>query len=463
LLFRVEITIMTLTTPIQNQLPPGPTKPSFLQLMDWIRDPFGLLEKSAQAYGETFTLRFNNNVSSLVFLSNPELIQDVLSSDSKKFDSGRANNLLLPLVGQHSILLLDGQAHSRQRKLMFPPFHGEKIRYYGAIIHNITEKVAQQWQVGKPFPIRPSMQQITLEVIMKAVFGISDETRNAQLKHYLTQSLELAGGSVLRSSLLFFSILQQDFPGSPWRTFRRRQQFVRELLQVEIQKRRDDSNQQGNDILSLLMAARDEQGNPMSDQELQDQLLTLLFAGHETTATALSWAFYWIYKFREVRDNLLAELATINDVSDIKTLNQLSYLDAVCKETLRIYPVAFLTFPRITKSTLQIGDYEYPPDTALAPCIYLLHHREDLYPNPKQFQPERFLDHEFSPYEFMPFGGGTRRCLGDVFAPMEMKIVIATILKQYDLALAETKPVKPIRRGVTSTPAGGVKVILNDA
>ncbi len=451
---------MTVTTPIKQKLPPGPTKPSFLQLIDWIRDPFGLLEKSAQAYGETFTLKFNNNIPSLVFLSNPEVIEEVLSSDAKHFDSGRANNLLLPLVGENSILLLDGKPHSRQRKLMFPPFHGEKIRYYGEIIHEITEKVAQQWQVGKPFSIRPSMQQITLEVIMKAVFGISDERRNTQLKHHLTQSLELAAGSVLRSSLLFFSILQQDFPGSPWRTFRRRQQSIRELLQVEIQKRRDDNNQWGNDVLSLLMAARDEQGNPMSDEELQDQLLTLLFAGHETTATALSWAFYWIYKFPEVQEKLLAELATIDDITDIKALNQLAYLDAVCKETLRIYPVAFLAFPRITKSSLKIGNYEYPPDTALAPCIYLLHHREDIYPNPKQFQPERFLEREFSPYEFMPFGGGSRRCLGDVFAPMEMKIVIATILKQYNLRLAERKPVKPIRRGVTSTPASGVKVML---
>ena len=305
------------------------------------------------------------------------------------------------------------------------------------------------------------MQEITLEVIMEAVFGISNSERHRQLKTRLTKTLELTGGSVLRSSLLFFPALQKDFPGSPWRNFIQRQQSIHDLLQSEIDERRTNHNTQGNDILSLLMSARDEAGNPLSDSELRDQLITLLFAGHETTATALAWAFYWIHKFPEVREKLLTELQTVSDVSDIKALNQLSYLDAVCKETLRIYPVAIITFPRITKSSVTIGNYEYPPETILAPCIYLLHHREDIYPNSKQFQPERFLEREFSNYEFMPFGGGIRRCVGDAFAPMEMKIVLATILKQYQLTLAEKQFVKPVRRGVTVAPAGGIKMVIN--
>ncbi len=450
---------MTTTHPVTQHLPPGPQKSSFLQLIQWTADPLDLLEESAQVYGDPFTLEFRKG-RPFVFLSHPETIQKILSSEGTNFDSGRGNYILLPIVGENSMLLTDGEDHARQRKLIFPPFHGEKIRHYGNIIAETTQKVAQRWTVKKPFSIRSSLQEITLEVIMQAVFGISDAKRHAQLKAPLVKLLELTGGSVLRSSLLFFPVLQQDFPGSPWRHFLNRRQGIHQLLQTEIEQRRKTHHSAGKDVLSLLMSAQDEDGNPMTDSELRAQLITLLFAGHETTATALAWAFYWIYKFPEVKNKLLAELENISDVSDIKTLNQLPYLDAVCKETLRIYPVAIITFPRITKSTIRIDNYEYPPETILAPCIYLLHHREDIFPNSNHFQPERFLENEFSPYEFMPFGGGTRRCIGDAFAPMEMKIVIATIMKQFSLSLAEEKPVKPVRRGVTVAPAGGVKLVL---
>lgn len=451
---------MTITTPLKNKLPPGPTTSTFKQLVEWIIDPLNILEQSFQKYGEVFTLNFRQN-NPYIFVSNPETIQQILSQDRANFDSGRNNQILLPIVGENSILLADGKQHTRQRKLLSPPFHGEKIRHYGETIKKVTQKVTKKWENGKPFLMRPAMQEITLEVVMQSVFGISDSDRNNELKTRLIKLLDLAGGSILRSSLLFFPALQKDFPGSPWRQFLQRQTLIHELIQAEIDQRRDEKKSGGNDVLSLLMSAEDEDGNPMSDAELRDQLMTLLFAGHETTATALAWAFYWMHKLPQVREKLLAELATVTDVSDFKALNQLRYLHAVCMETLRIYPIAINTFPRITKSTLTIGDYQYPPETVLFPCIYLLHQREDIYPNPKQFQPERFLEREFSPYEFMPFGGGSRRCIGDVFAPMEMKIVIATVLKQYHLALAEKKDVKPVRRGVTIAPAGGVKMILD--
>ncbi|MFP4133471.1 MAG: cytochrome P450 [Halothece sp.] len=451
---------MTATTSVQQQLPPGPQTPAFFQILQWTADPLQLMETSQATYGDPFTLEFRKN-NPFIYISHPDTIQEILSQDSKYFDSGKGNDILLPIVGEQSILLTDGKTHTQQRKLIFPPFHGEKIRHYGEIIAKITEKVAQNWKVGQTFSIRPSMQEITLEVIMQTVFGISEGDRHQQLKTRLMKSLELAAGSVLRSSLLFLPALQQDFPGSPWRNFLQRQQSINDLLQAEIEQRRQDNQEGGNDVLSLLMSVRDEDGNPMSDEELRNQLITLLFAGHETTATALAWAFYWIHKFPEVREKLLTELQNISDSSDIKALNQLPYLDAVCNETLRIYPVAIITFPRITKSAIKIGNYEYPPETILAPCIYLLHHREEIYPNSKQFRPERFLEREFSNYEFMPFGGGTRRCIGDAFAPMEMKIVIATVLKQYQLTLAEKKAVKPVRRGVTVAPAGGIKMMLD--
>lgn len=448
---------MTTTTALQQQLPPGSKAPTFIQLLQWISDPLKLMESSKATYGDPFTAEFRKD-NPFIFISNPDTIKEILSQDKKHFYSGKGNDILLPIVGEHSILLSEGNTHSRQRKLMFPPFHGEKINDYGKVIAKITEKVAETWTSKKPFSIRPSMQEITLQVIMQTVFGISEGERYRQLKTRLMKSLDLAGGSVLRSSLLFLPVLHKDFPGSPWRNFLQRQQSINELLQLEIDERR--KQEAGNDILSLLMSARDEEGNSMSDEELRNQLITLLFAGHETTATALAWAFYWIYKLPEVREKLLAELDTISDTTDIKQLNQLPYFDALCKEVLRIYPVAIMTFPRITKDTVVIGNYEYPPEAIIAPCIYLLHHREDIYPNSKEFRPERFLEREFSSYEFMPFGGGSRRCIGDVFAQMEMKIVIATVLKKYQLALAEKKPVKPVRRGVTVAPAGGIKMML---
>lgn len=451
---------MTKTTSVQQKLPPSPKTPSLVQLLQWATDPIKLLEKSARQYGDSFTLEFYQGEPN-IFVSNPDIIREIFSQDTNNFDAGKGNYVLLPLLGKHSTLLSDGKSHSRQRKLLFPPFHGEKIRHYGEKMATITEEVAKIWENGQPFCMRSAMQQITLEVIMQTVFGISDFERKAQLKARLVKSLELVTGSVLQSSLLFFPVLQKDIPASPWRVFLQRQKVIHQLLQAELEQRRNHEKEKDKTVLSLLMQAEDEEGNPMSNEELRDQLMTLLLAGHETTATALTWAFYWIHKFPKVREKLLTELANISNPSDIKALNQLPYFNAVCNETLRIYPVTLMTSPRITKSTLEIGNHQYPPETIFAPCVYLLHHREDLYPHSQQFRPERFLEREFTPYEFIPFGGGSRRCIGDAFASMEMKIVIATVLKNYQLTLINTKPVKPVRRGVTLAPAKSIKMRID--
>ena len=200
--------------------------------------------------------------------------------------------------------------------------------------------------------------------------------------------------------------------------------------------------------------------NPMTDLELRDELLTLLFAGHETTATAMSWALYWIHHLPDVKEKLLHELKSITDPTDWMSIFRLPYLTAVCNETLRIHPVAMLTFPRVVVEPVELLGYKLESNTIVIGCIYLLHHREELYPDAKQFKPERFLDRQFSPYEFMPFGGGVRRCVGEALAQFEMKIVLATILLNYDLELSDRKPVKPQRRGVTLAPAGGIKMTL---
>jgi cytochrome P450 len=241
----------------------------------------------------------------------------------------------------------------------------------------------------------------------------------------------------------------------------RQQKQIDELIYAELQERRSHPDSSRSDILTLLMSARDEQGQPMTDQELRDELLTLLIAGHETTASALTWALYWIHSLPEVHEKLLAEINSSSGASDPTVLAKLPYLNAVCQETLRIYPVAMLTLPRIVKSPINIMGYEFEPETTIMGCIYLTHQREDIYPEPKSFKPERFLEKQFSPYQYLPFGGSNRRCIGMAFALFEMKLALATIVSRYQLALTDKHLPKPVRRGVTLSPSSSFKMVLN--
>ena len=268
-------------------------------------------------------------------------------------------------------------------------------------------------------------------------------------------------GSPLRSSMLFLKWMQQDLgPWSPWGRMKQRQRKVDDLIYAEMEERRQQPDANRTDILSLMMAARDENGQPMTNEELRDELMTLLFVGHETTATALAWAFYWIHHLPSVRQKLLQELDSLGENPDPMEIFRLPYLSAVCQETLRIYPVGMLTFPREVLTPVELMGHQLEPGTVVVGSIYLTHRREDLYPEPLQFKPERFLERQFSPYEYLPFGGGSRRCIGLALAQLEMKLVLATILRDFDLVLTEKKPVQPKRRGVTLGPAGGVRMAL---
>jgi cytochrome P450 len=304
------------------------------------------------------------------------------------------------------------------------------------------------------------MQDISLQIILQAVFGLYEGERCQQLKMLMNKMSELFT-SPFSSSFLFFPAIQKDLGAwSPWGNLVRQRERIDQLIYMEIAERRANLDLNRTDILSMLMAARDEEGNPMTDLELRDELLTLLFAGHETTATAMSWALYWIHHLPNVKEKLLQELKSVTDPTDWMSIFRLPYLTAVCNETLRIHPVAMLTFPRVVAEPVELLGYKLELNTIVIGCIYLLHHREELYPDAEQFKPERFLDRQFSPYEFMPFGGGVRRCVGEALAQFEMKIVLATILLNYNLELSDRKPVKPQRRGVTLAPAGGIKMTL---
>jgi cytochrome P450 family 110 len=304
------------------------------------------------------------------------------------------------------------------------------------------------------------MQNISLEVIVQIVFGLSEGERYQQLKPLLADWLNTTD-SPLRSSILFLPFLQQDWGGwTPWGQMKRRQKQIHDLLQAEIESRRTKGFDGRTDVLSLMMIARDDSGQAMSDEELRDELLTILFAGHETTATSLAWAFYQLHQYPNVREKLLQELDSLGENPSPMEIAKLSYLSAVCQETLRMYPVIPILFPRIAKSAIKIAGYEFDAGTTFMPSIYLVHYREDLYPNAGQFQPERFLSHQYSPSEYFPFGGGNRRCLGYALAQLEMKLVLATVLSKYKLAIAETKPVKMQRRGFTLAPVGGVRMVM---
>ena len=443
------------------QLPNTIPLSALRQLTNWIARPYDFLDECARNYGDTFTMKLVG-FPPLVFLSNPQAIKEIFAADAKQFDAGRSNGILQSLLGNNSLILLDGDRHQRQRKLLLPPFHGEKVKSYGETICQITKKVGNQWQPDQPFLASKVMQDITLEVILQAVFGLREGVRYQQLKPLLASLLDLTG-SPLRSSFLFFPLLQQDLGGwSPWGKVVRQRKQIYDLLQAEIDERRSQSSVTGNDVLSLMLLARDEAGQPMADPELKDELMTMLVAGHETTATVLAWALYWIHKLPAVKAKLLEELNGLNGNTDPMAIASLPYLTAVANESLRIYPIVPIVFPRFAKQEVTIDGRTFPAETTLVPCIYLLHHREDLYPQSKKFRPERFLARQFSAWEFIPFGGGNRRCLGYALAMLEIKLVLATILTDFSLKLADERPVKPRRRGLTIATSNGVPLVATN-
>ncbi|MEG3970615.1 cytochrome P450 [Microcoleus sp. T2B6] len=443
-----------------NKLLDGPKDARFVQTVRGILNPLYYLDSNSQRYGDLFTSEFSN-FPPQVIISNPQAIQEIFTSDSKLFESSTGNQITLPLVGSNSLLLLDGDRHLQQRKLLMPPFHGERMKAYGQIIRDTTEKVINNWTPGNSVIAQSTMQEISLEVILHAVFGLSEGERYQQIQQLMINMFSLFSNP-LSATFLFIKSLQKDLGAwSPWGGFLRQRQRLDELLYQEIRARKTQSEPLGEDILSLLISARDEAGKPMSDVELRDELMTILFAGHETTATALAWALYWIHYIPEVREKMLQELNSI-DVENCEPteISKLPYLNAVCCETLRIYPILFFAFPRLLQAPMQLMGYNIPKGMVLSTCIYLVHHRPDIYPEPKRFKPERFLERQFSPYEYLPFGGGNRRCIGTAFAMFEMKLVLAKVLSRYSLELAENRPVLPVRRGLTMAPAGGVPLVV---
>jgi cytochrome P450 len=426
---------------MRADLPPGPRAPSVVQLWHFQTRPLAWLEDCARRYGDPFTARFPG-LGTFVLAAAPELIKQVFTGDPEVLHAGKANAIVEPIVGKHSVLLLDGAAHLRQRRLLSPPMRGERMQAYASLMAEITHAAIDRMPVGRPFSIHEPMQRITLDVILRAVFGLEAGARMDELRALLIALL-----APPPPFMAFVPVRYLDFPGSPYRTFVRRRDAVDLALRAILRTRMASPDHGGTDILSLLLAARDEHGAPMTEDELRDELITMLVAGHETTATALSFAFACVLADPDIH-------ARVTDAPDD------DYLDAVIKETLRLRPIIPDVVRQVQTPTPFAG-YTIPAGVNLTPCIHLAHRRPEAFPEPARFRPERFIGAKVDPYAWFPFGGGIRRCLGQAFALYEMKIVLGAVFARTRLRLAERGPVRVVRRGIMLGPAGGTRVILD--
>jgi len=430
--------------------------PSLLQTFQFFKNPTGFLDKWGQKYPDIFSGTFFAGQPS-VFIHNPQAIEELFCNEKQKFNVCE-NKSVQALIGKYAINTLVGEEHRRQRKLLMPPFHGERMRTYGEMIRNLTLEVMDRKTLNKTFSAHEMMKEISLEVMLKVVFGFYSGERYKKLKHLLPLMLKF-----LASPLIFFPFLQQDLGAwSPWGKFVRVRQEIEDLLYAEFAERRAETATKRTDILSLLIEAKDEDGQSMTDEELRDELITLLMGGHETTVSGMTWSLYWGHHKPEVAEKLCQELSDLSDNPEPMTIFKLPYLTAICNESLRYYHPGLVTFPREVKQPVEILGHSLEPGTRVIACTYLLHHREDLYPQNKEFRPERFLGKKYSTYEFLPFGNGLRRCVGEALAIFEMKIVLATIMSNYKLSLEERKPVGAKFHGFTLGPTSEVKMMLKE-
>jgi cytochrome P450 len=417
------------------------------------------MEECARQFGDCFTVRFPIAGQRIVFFSDPVAIKEIFTGDAENFRAGEANAIVRPVLGNNSLLVLDAAQHSRERRLMMPPFHGERMQVYGEAMRDIADRSIDTWPTTTLFPIHTAMQGITLDVILRTVFGLDESDTLVQLRDRLMRLLSKA-----TRPYLLLPWFQIDLgPYSPWGRQVRLKKEIDTLLFAIFAQRRGEGPVGRQDILTMLLEARDEDGQPLSDQHLRDEMLTLLIAGHETTATSLSWIFSRILTRPDVMAKLRAELQAVVGTGPVtpKHINQLEYLDATIKETLRLNPIVPLVGRRLQTPT-HIGGRDLPAGVVAAPCIYLTHRRSDLWPEPEQFNPDRFLGKKPTPYEFFPFGGGARYCLGAAFATYEMKIVLAEILLRTELHLAPGYTPRMIRRGITFAPSEGVPVVVTE-
>jgi cytochrome P450 len=425
-------------------LPPGPSEPPIVQTARWVMRPIAFMEACRRRFGEAFSVRFMGFVTPMVMVSSPEAVRALYTGREHRLPPGRGA-ALRPIIGERSLLLLDGPEHLARRRLMLPPFHGERMRAYEATVRDLAERELEGWPRDRPFAVHPRMQAVTLEVIMRAVFGVTDAGRGERLRELLRRLLDGTASTALQFRML--AARRRD-GADPIARLRDTARAIDALLLAEIAERRADPRAgEREDILSLLMAARFEDGAGMDDRELRDQLLTLLMAGHETTATALAWTVDLLARHPAALARLTAEVDR----------GAGEWLRAVIREALRLRPVVPLAGRRLARD-LRVDGLRLPAGTDVTPAIWLSHTRADVYPEPYAFRPERFLERPPATYAWIPFGGGVRRCLGAAFAELEMRVVLETIVRRRTLRPAAGRAERVTRRNVTFSPRHGTRV-----
>jgi cytochrome P450 family 135 len=426
-------------------LPPGPRMGRVPQTAIWSRKAQWLLEQSRARFGPMFTLKIAYEGDWAV-ISDPELVKQVFTGDPRVFHAGEGNQILRPILGENSVLVLDERKHISQRKLLLPPFHGERMQAYGEKMTEIAAREIEGWPTGVPYKLRPRMQAITLEIVLETVFGIHGGERMGELRDALRDFLDLTTNPRVLLPVLMVGPNRVNLIPA----FRRRVERVDRLIAAEIAERRQAEDLEAReDVLSMMLQARYEDGSPMSDAEIRDELLTLLVAGHETTATALSWAMERLARHPEKLERLRAEVEAGEE----------AYLTATIQETLRLRPVIVVVIRKLTEP-VELGGYELPAGTRVVPSIHLVHRDPRTYPEPERFLPERFLDNPPGTYTWIPFGGGVRRCLGAAFAQFEMAVVLRELVRRHDVAPANPASERPFRRAITETPRHDAEVIL---
>ncbi len=427
-------------------LPDGPSAPPVVQTAELTARPVDFVERCRDRFGGTFSVRLSR-IGPMVFFSDPESIKQVFASDRENTITQGRNVVLEPILGTKSLLVQEGAEHLARRRLMLPPFHGERMRAYEQSIERATVEEISNWPTGETILSHPAMQRITLEVIMSAVFGVSDE-RHDPLRAALNRVL-----SSTRSPFAFgltFPLLRKLPPYSGMLKSLRE---TDRLIADEISDRRaDPTTEEREDILSMLVSARDEDGQGLDDTELRDQLMTLLLAGHETTATALAWCFDQLLRNPDAYERLRSEIDSDGGGD---------WMEAVIAETLRVRPVVPM-IGRELRKPMTLDGWDLESGTSVMLSIYLAHTRPEVFPDPYVFDPSRFDGVKPDTYSWIPFGGGTRRCIGAAFAQFEMRIVLRTILSTLDLAPGSDSPDQMIRRNVTLSPKNGSPVIVTE-
>jgi cytochrome P450 len=431
------------------ELPPGPRMPGAVQSVIWFRRAQWLMDQCQARFGDMFTLRIANE-GTWVLTSDPETIKQVFTGDPRLLHAGEANRILLPVLGPDSVLLLDDAPHLRQRRLMLPAFHGERMQRYGALMADVAAQEIERWPLNQPYPLRPRMQAMTLEIVLRAVFGVSEGARMEELRRELRRLLDVVTDPLRGIALL--ALGPERIARVPM--FRRELERVNAPIYAEIAERRTATDlTERDDIMSLLLQATHEDGSPMSDSELRDELLTLLVAGHETTANALAWAVERLCRHPERMQRLTAEVRAGEE----------TYLQATIQETLRLRPVISIVLRRL-QEPMEFGGRLLPAGASIVPSIHLVHRRADIYAEPDEFRPERFIEAEGGrapgTYTWIPFGGGIRRCLGAAFAQFEMEVVLRELVLRRTLAPVRPESERNYRRAITETPRHDATVFV---